>query len=422
MLPPDRIKPFLLHPDPDVRSFAAEYFGESWSDDPDLLPMVLDACERYGFDVPLSGLHKAESLVVTEASLGRVLGLLAKQEARSTIEHLNRLVVRSPAEVLRAHREEIRRQPNILPEYRRRILRRQEYLEWSGERLWAELRGFARRSEDAQYTNEVDLGYADDLVDALARHEVPDAATLVPMIEESEAEEGWLEVFLVDLAGRRRVREAVPALVDKFRIDTDYLLERAADALARIGDPEASRLIRRAFPEAPFHYRIYASGVLGRIKDPESEAATLALLESEPDEAIRMWLCLSLCELFSERSLDVVRREIASGEGETFRELCGPALAVVTILGVDPPPEAEAWEAERRRQNEAMARAWVDLEADFWPDDDEQEEDPFGPAPDDVPRWDVTPPIRNTGERVGRNDPCPCGSGKKFKKCCGRSA
>ncbi|WP_206811157.1 preprotein translocase subunit SecA [Paradesulfitobacterium ferrireducens] len=26
------------------------------------------------------------------------------------------------------------------------------------------------------------------------------------------------------------------------------------------------------------------------------------------------------------------------------------------------------------------------------------------------------------GEQVGRNDPCPCGSGKKYKKCCGRSA
>jgi uncharacterized protein YecA (UPF0149 family) len=22
--------------------------------------------------------------------------------------------------------------------------------------------------------------------------------------------------------------------------------------------------------------------------------------------------------------------------------------------------------------------------------------------------------------KVGRNDPCPCGSGKKYKKCCGR--
>ena len=28
-------------------------------------------------------------------------------------------------------------------------------------------------------------------------------------------------------------------------------------------------------------------------------------------------------------------------------------------------------------------------------------------------------PIRNRGVKVGRNDPCPCGSGKKYKKCCG---
>ena len=30
-------------------------------------------------------------------------------------------------------------------------------------------------------------------------------------------------------------------------------------------------------------------------------------------------------------------------------------------------------------------------------------------------------PIRNRGPRVGRNDPCPCGSGKKHKKCCGQA-
>jgi len=28
-------------------------------------------------------------------------------------------------------------------------------------------------------------------------------------------------------------------------------------------------------------------------------------------------------------------------------------------------------------------------------------------------------PVR-TGKKIGRNDPCPCGSGKKYKKCCGR--
>jgi len=29
------------------------------------------------------------------------------------------------------------------------------------------------------------------------------------------------------------------------------------------------------------------------------------------------------------------------------------------------------------------------------------------------------PPIRKE-PKIGRNEPCPCGSGKKYKKCCGR--
>jgi SEC-C motif-containing protein len=29
-----------------------------------------------------------------------------------------------------------------------------------------------------------------------------------------------------------------------------------------------------------------------------------------------------------------------------------------------------------------------------------------------------TETVRNENPKVGRNDPCPCGSGKKFKKCC----
>ena len=29
-------------------------------------------------------------------------------------------------------------------------------------------------------------------------------------------------------------------------------------------------------------------------------------------------------------------------------------------------------------------------------------------------------PVRRVDDKVGRNDPCPCGSGKKYKKCHGR--
>ena len=28
--------------------------------------------------------------------------------------------------------------------------------------------------------------------------------------------------------------------------------------------------------------------------------------------------------------------------------------------------------------------------------------------------------VKNEEPKVGRNDPCPCGSGKKYKQCCGK--
>jgi hypothetical protein len=36
-------------------------------------------------------------------------------------------------------------------------------------------------------------------------------------------------------------------------------------------------------------------------------------------------------------------------------------------------------------------------------------------------RYDPPTPVVNPRGKVGRNDPCPCGSGKKFKKCCLRA-
>ena len=56
--------------------------------------------------------------------------------------------------------------------------------------------------------------------------------------------------------------------------------------------------------------------------------------------------------------------------------------------------DVERMEAEERRRRLVLNRA---------------------PAPNQPPK-----PATREEEKVGRNDPCPCGSGKKHKKCCGR--
>ncbi len=58
--------------------------------------------------------------------------------------------------------------------------------------------------------------------------------------------------------------------------------------------------------------------------------------------------------------------------------------------------EVDAMEEKRRRQQERELR--------------------MNRGEDEKPQ-----PVRRKSKKVGRNEPCPCGSGKKYKKCCGRS-
>ncbi len=41
---------------------------------------------------------------------------------------------------------------------------------------------------------------------------------------------------------------------------------------------------------------------------------------------------------------------------------------------------------------------------------------------DDAPMPDAPIEQAHSSESIGRNDPCSCGSGKKYKKCCGKSS
>ncbi len=50
--------------------------------------------------------------------------------------------------------------------------------------------------------------------------------------------------------------------------------------------------------------------------------------------------------------------------------------------------------------------------------DDEIENMLLHPETDSSGSEMITKPFKNIQRSVGRNDPCPCGSGKKFKKCC----
>lgn len=53
-------------------------------------------------------------------------------------------------------------------------------------------------------------------------------------------------------------------------------------------------------------------------------------------------------------------------------------------------------------------------------DEDDYDEDWFGKGLSNNDFFEYQEPFVREEPKVGRNDPCPCGSGKKYKKCCGK--
>lgn len=78
---------------------------------------------------------------------------------------------------------------------------------------------------------------------------------------------------------------------------------------------------------------------------------------------------------------------------------------------IDAISECAAWICFRDENEESDLPDDIDLEDGF---DDIFAQQVYETTPYDTPQPYVAPP------KIGRNDPCPCGSGKKYKKCCGR--
>lgn len=167
-------------------------------------------------------------------------------------------------------------------------------------------------------------------------------------------------------------------------------------------------------------HRIEAAGlsaaeVLEGLRRPESEDAMIALLESEPDLTIRTTLCQALCRLFSPRGVELARKQVADGYDTMMVELEDEILVAADVLGLTIPEDAD-WrrqrdhdEQRRERRRNAMARLLGERTAK-----EDEASLLFNPR-----EWDdALAPVISSG-KVGRNEPCSCGSGKKYKRCCG---
>ncbi len=381
MLNPEQVKPFLCHPEKVVREQAARYFEESYSRDPELMPLVLRSCQMYGENENSLLLALASRFKQSETTLRAVLERLpwAADKDVNAYWHYSIIMAHADPTLLARLMPELRENQYLRPEIVHWIEQRLDIVNWNSERLWTELSAFWRAGT-GKYVNEIDFGYGLTLVESIARNGDTPAEAVLTRLRETPA--GYAEIYLVVLAGLMALEDAVPVLIAKMRTGSDLCQKEVGDALVRIGTDEVVRQLQDCFSNEDWDFRLSASSVFGRIRSPAAEQALLEVIPKEPDLTVKTNLADGLCRLMSERGLHLVRETIRDGYDSGLLDLDEFLYTTSVILGL---------ERVVPRLVEASGASSL-----FLPPE---------------------PPIPASSRKIGRNAPCPCGSGKKFKKC-----
>jgi hypothetical protein len=138
-------------------------------------------------------------------------------------------------------------------------------------------------------------------------------------------------------------------------------------------------------------------------------------LQRTPSYAWSSLVCV-VADLPAPELLEDVRQAYADGFVDTM---------VADLEGIE--RDANAPKPRRRDRQHLITDAIAEMEwwasfhpEDSWPKKMPNTDIPMPSPPPHVPTSYAAPKPYVSEPKIGRNDRCPCGSGKKYKKCCGK--
>ncbi|MGM0841761.1 MAG: YecA family protein [Bacillota bacterium] len=200
---------------------------------------------------------------------------------------------------------------------------------------------------------------------------------------------GFEGIYNVYMAGEIQEESVVPQLVNLFKNEEegDFLFEETANTLVKIGTDLVVREVENIALYGNTYF--YSLDVLGRIKTKEAEKALLRLFDQADDLTAKTIIADNLCRHLSTDAIPRIEDLIETGYEDGL--LClEESLYVNCVMNGVQHPRLPEW----RHLLEVLELEMLN--------------EPPAQSPQPV----------LSDEKTGRNDPCPCGSGKKYKKCC----
>ncbi|HID27302.1 MAG TPA: hypothetical protein EYP22_05695, partial [Methanosarcinales archaeon] len=234
---------------------------------------------------------------------------------------------------------------------------------------------------------------------------------LINLLENPESP--WSMVYATELLGKIRDEKAIDLLIDLLYEEWEVLQSAAIDALIRIGTPCIKPLSEHLFnpevDESGKEYKLLAiCEVLENIRNEESFQVLLKAAKEIEDENIRATAGASLAEFEDVRAIEPLREIWNTCSPEARAEIIEGLIELCEMYKVDI-PELPELKKEQERIERSMSEFLNNIETELTN---------INNAIDNL--IEKLEKDMESKKKIGRNDPCPCGSGLKYKKCCGK--
>lgn len=244
----------------------------------------------------------------------------------------------------------------------------------------------------------------------------------------------WAPVHAWRALGQLRATEAIAPLLALFQradVADDWVMTDLPEALARMGAPVIEPVANYLADTTRGEWaRVAAANVFSRLGRVQPElrgecvkraAAQLEKFAEQP-EIVNTFLTSALWDLRAVEAIQVIERAFASGRVD--ESVNGDFEDVQIHLGLKPKREHPRKPnsltkmsrelAGLREEIEIYEKENAELRTTFEVTENIIQENDLSAASEfDIPEPYIAP------QKVGRNEPCPCGSGRKYKKCCG---
>ncbi|KZZ84129.1 YecA family protein [Bacillus sp. SJS] len=386
------IQPYILSKDPIIQDFAMDTIDKSRLGNEETFHLALDANDK---NIPQKMTNKilpyTQHYQIGQKEMQRLVDHIKRKDANFAWYLLMLTPINS--DLIEEYYEEIR--SSVHEKYLVPLENIIALNHLSVEELQEELVGVLKEIEKQRFYDHNLFSGAKRIYDRMIKLNAITSEEIQQIIQqelhkEYFSYEGFLAVYA---AGELKIHSLVKDLAKLLlRGDEEILIGELEEALIKIGSDE---VIAEVAPYALDPNEFYSPiAVLKNIKSELAVEKLLSLFDQATDLTAKTLMAEALCSQLSTEAIPKVADFMEEGYDDGLLELEKDLYATCIITGVEH-PKLHIWKSviekrEAKRSNRKLV---------------------------------LTPPSpRSTEptEKISRNAPCPCGSGKKYKKCCGK--